>query len=157
MAHIINGSGNLNTFPDIHQVCDGKLFNYGIVKNRYSNEDKHRIISSLINLVNEEANPEIKIYGIHGLSLIKNNIGTLANYQAMDDISADDVVVEICDLLSKELDKEVLLTVTNHIAEQLKDSLLSSGTCPTGLTSRMYNIYMFLRDKNDGVHLPKSS
>src|SRR5579872_507990 len=119
MAHTILGQGNSNLFADIHQVSEGKLFNYGI-KTRFPVEERKRIISCLINLVNERANPEIRNFGIHGLSLILNDTGTASNFQVLDNVSADDILVEISEMLSIEKDIEVIDTAVNHLSEQMK-------------------------------------
>lgn len=155
MAHTILGQGNASAFADIHQVSEGKLFKYNITR-RFPTEDKKKIILCLVNLIKERANPQIRDFGIHGIMLIGRDADTQANFQASDNISADDILVEICDLLVDEKDDEIIDTVVNHLSEQMKDMLTTNGTCPVGRASRVFEIYMFLRDTKDNVHLSKT-
>ena len=134
----------------IHELSDGKLINYGI-KTRFSLEDKKRLINCLIDLVRERANPQIRDYGIRGLEIIRNDAGTPPNYQSADKLFADDVICEICKCLSEVNDDEVIDTVVNHIAEQYKDMITTSGYCPSGRLNRAANVYFFLRDYVDGL------
>lgn len=149
MSHTVNGGGNLNSFPDIHAVTDGKLMKYGI-RTRYDSEDIYRFITCLIEIVNERANPAVKLYGINGLAIIKNDIKKPPNYQAVDKIYADDILADICIFISRVEDIEVIDTAVNHISEQMSDMINTSGTCPSGRVNRLFQVYMFLRDYLDG-------
>jgi hypothetical protein len=71
----------------------------------------------------------------------------------MDKIFACDVACEICDILSGIKDEEIIDTTVNHISEQMSDMIRTNGLCPAGRLNRLYNIYTFLRDYVDGVHL----
>jgi len=155
MSRSIDGSGHLESFPDIHRVSDGKLFKYGITT-RYSPDDKRKIILSLKDLVAERANPEIQKFGIIGLQLIAQDAGAAPNWQGADQLFADDILVEICHLISLCNDDEVINTAVNHLSEQMSDMIRTSGTCPSGRVNRCIQVYMVLRDAYDGKHLPPS-
>lgn len=144
MAHNIDGSGNLASFPDIHKVIDGKLTNHNI-RTRFSNIDKQRLIESLISLINDRANPSIKQYGISGLRLIQKDVGSAPNWQGCDGLFADDVLADICEMISIIKDSDIINTAINHIAEQMSDMIKTNGTCPTGRL-RVMQIYVFLKD-----------
>lgn len=156
MARTIDGGGNLAAFRDIHGVVDGKLYKYGI-RTRFSLTDKQKIIGSLIDLVEERGNANIKKYGILGLQIIRQDAGKAPNWHGSDGVFADDVVVEICDLLSECQDNEIIDTVINHLCEQMSDMIRTNGTCPTGRSGRVFQIYSFLRDFRDGVHKSRSA
>ena len=156
MSGIIDGSGNLNTFPDIHAVSDGKLIKYDI-KTRFKIDTKRRLIECLIQLIKERGNESIKQYGIDGITMIKLDTQQPPNYQCVDKLYADDVLAEICDIIASEDDDEIIDTAVNHLCEQMSDMLRTSGTCPSGRVNRCFEVYMFLKDYKDGVHLPKSS
>jgi hypothetical protein len=155
MAHIIDGSGNSNQFRDIHGVVDGKLYRYGI-KTRYPVHVKQEIIKALIILVKNRANESIVNYGIHGLSVICNDTGTAANWHGTDGLLADDILVEIADLITQIKDDEVIDTAVNHLCEQMADMIKTNGYCSSGRSGRCFQVYMFLRDYIDNIHNPKS-
>jgi hypothetical protein len=155
MSNTINGDGNYNSFPDIH-MKDGHLYKYNI-PTRFPNEVKHKIIASLIDVINERSNQSIRMFGINGLMIIKQDIGHANNYQSTDGILADDILVEICDIMSVCSDDSIINTVVNHICEQMADMIRTNGTCPSGRVNRLIQVYMILKDYIDGVYLaPKS-
>lgn len=156
MSSSINGSGDPDTFACVHQQGDGKLFKYEI-GTRFSPPDKIIIINSLLGLIRDRANSEIKALGLHGVGIILNDIAQAPNWQSADKIFADDILCEICELISVLSDCEVVDTVVNSICEQMADMIRSNGTCPSGRVNRLWQIYMFLRDLKDGVHLSKST
>jgi len=153
MSYTIDGSGDVNNFPDIHRASDGKLIKYGITT-RYTANEKHAMINTLIHAIDMIANEKIKEYGMKGLKIIQTDIGTHFNYQSTDKLHADDILAEIHDMLLHEKDDEVSSTAINHICEQMYDMIVTSGTCPAGRANRLFEIYMFLRDYNDKVHIP---
>lgn len=144
MSRIINGDGNPNSFPDIH-ITDGKLFKYHI-RTRFSNGIKLRIIQSLIEVIKERANNSLKDFGIRGLQIIANDIGMANNWQGADGMFADDILVEIAELITLVKNEEVINTVINHICEQMSDMIRTNGYCPSGRVNRIHQIYMFLYD-----------
>lgn len=150
MSHSINGSGDAKL--EIHSLTDGKLIKYGI-RTRFSNDNKKQLINCLISVIRDRANLEVKDFGIRGLEIIRESIGAPPNYQSFDALLADDIVCEICDLITDIADEEIINTVINHISEQLKDMITTNGTCPSGRCNRLMNVYTFLRDYTDGVHL----
>lgn len=145
MSHAIDGSGNLNRFRDIHTETDGQLHRCNI-RTRFSIKTKKELIACLIELIQERANPSIKQFGIQGLQLMQRDAGQAPNYQNVDGILADDVLAEICDIISDEKDLEIIDTAINHICEQCSDMLRTHGTCPSGRANRMFSIYSYLRD-----------
>lgn len=151
MSHTIDGGGNANTFRDIHGEMDGKLYKYNL-NTEYSIETKKRLIACLIKLVEERANPNIKPFGIQGLSIILNDSGQNPNYLHADKLYADDILAGICELLVDEKDEEVINTVVNHLCEQMSDMIRTNGYCPSG-RCRVFSVYMFLRDYKEGKHI----
>lgn len=145
MSKTLTGSGNSNLFQDVHLYSDGTLRKYRINNNKYPREYKEFVILRLINIINQRANREIVNFGINGLKLIYNDIGTPNNYQHIDDINAETVLVEIYNMIKNETDIEIIDTAINHICEQMKDMLLT-GTCPNGRSNRLMFIYFYLFD-----------
>jgi len=153
MSHVIRGEG-LPTIC-VHRAGDGKLYKpYGI-RTQFTRETKQKLFDCLCQLINEKANPEIKQFGINVIQVIKHDIQAPPNFLGSDGLFADDILAEICVFLAEEKDDEVVSTTINHICEQYADLVRTSGFCPSGRTSRLFQIYMFLRDKKDGVHLPQ--
>ncbi len=146
MSHTIDGACNINSARDIH-FTDTHLIKYQI-HTRFSHEDKLRIINALLRLINERANSAVKEYGLKGIIIIRNDAGNAPNWSGADQLLADDVLCEICDILADEQDDEVINTVINHICEQMKDMIDTSGYCASGRVARIHQIYMFLKDKN---------
>ncbi len=140
------GSGNPNNFPDIHAVSDGKMYKYGI-RTRYTISEKNIFFDCFMNAINMHADKRVKMYGIHGLKIIRMDAQRPQNYQSIDDVYADDVLAEICSLLSHEQDVEVLKTSIDIFCEQMFDMLATNGTCPSGRANRMIQIYMFLSQR----------
>lgn len=153
MAHTIDGSGNYNTFWDVHAASDGKISHYGI-KTRFSIPDKQKLIDGLIKLVNDRANESIKASGVQALIVISRDAGQAPNWQGVDGIFVDDVLAEICALLIEVKEQEVIDTVLNHLCEQFSDMINTSGWCSSGRL-RVIQVYMFLKDYLNGIYLPK--
>jgi hypothetical protein len=151
MATSINGIGDPQLC--IHQIGDGKLFRYGVIT-RFSNDTKKQLIDLLIDVITQRANPSIKEFGIRGITIIKDDTGLAQNFQAMDGLLADDVLADICDMLTRIKDYEVIDTTINHLCEQMADMIRTNGFCPTGRCTRVFQVYMVLRDALDGIHLP---
>ncbi len=139
-------------FGEIHSLTDGKLIRYGI-STRFQLQDKARIIDCLLEVVRQRANPQVKEYGVRGIQIVQQDAGSAPNYQSRDGLFADDVLCEICDIISSTTEAEIIDTAINHICEQFADMIRTSGTCPSGRVNRLMNVYMFLRDYKDGVHL----
>lgn len=155
MSHTIDGSGNLQSFRDIHGQMDGKLIRYPI-QTRFSVNDKQRLISALIEVMRERANPSIRNLGIQGLEIISRDAGTPPNWQGADGFYADDILAEICALMVNVKDESIVDTVINHLGEQMSDMIQTNGLCPSGRL-RVFQCYMILRDYFDGTHLPSST
>jgi len=153
MSNSIDGKGSYNSFRDIHYL-DGKLYKYNIYT-KFPAEIKSKMISNLILLITKIGNNAVKEYGIKGLEIIRNDIGKHPNYSSPDNILADDILVDIHELLMNVNDNEVFKTVINHICEQMHDMIKTNGYCPQGRCTRLFEVYMFLRDYVDKVYLPK--
>lgn len=147
MSSTIVGNGNPHSFRDIHYL-DGKLYKYNF-SNKMSNLDKQKIIVCLIGLINERANREVKDFGVHGLKVIAQEVGTRANYSSPDNLVAEDILVAIGEALVEVNDDEVIDTVVNHISEQMSDLIKTNGWCPQGRCTRLFSVYMFLQDYLD--------
>lgn len=150
MSHTITGSGV--PLYCVHRESDGKIYKYGITT-RFSINDKKNLIDCLIQVVRDRANPQVREYGIRGLEVIRNDAGTQPNYQNIDGLFADDILCEICDIISEVDDDEVINTAINHIAEQMRDLITTNGWCSSGRVGRLIQCYMILRDYRDGVYL----
>lgn len=155
MSHTIDGSGNLQSFRDIHGQMDGKLIRYPI-QSRFTVPDKQRLIHALMEVMRERANPSIRDFGIQGLEIISRDAGTPPNWQGADGFYADDVVAEICALLVNVREDAIVDTVINHLGEQMSDMIQTGGLCPSGRL-RVFQCYMILRDYFDGTHLPTTN
>lgn len=145
MSHIIRGQGNPNTFGCVHAAGDGKLGQHNVIT-RFSVESKKEIITKLILVIIERANPEIKEWGVKGVSLILNDVGAHPNFQVTDRILACDILIEIILILNDVKDMEVIDTAINHICEQMSDMIQTNGTCPSGRANRLFSVLVYLRD-----------
>jgi hypothetical protein len=152
MSHTITGQGNPSTFRDIHYL-DGQLFKYNI-SNNLNKEEKQKIIICLIDVVKERVNPEIKEHAIQALHTISNDVGTSSNFSSPDNLKAEDILIAIANSLIEIKDNEVINTAMNNLGEQMSDMVRTSGWCPQGRCTRLWNVYMILRDYLDGVYLP---
>ena len=144
MSHTILGQGNPHTFGCVHAAGDGKLSGHN-VSTLFAVENKREIIKSLLNVINERANPQIKEWGLRGISIILNDTGAQPNYQAADGLFACDVLIEIILYINKINDLEVIDTALNHICEQMSDMIQTNGTCPSGRVNRLFSILSYLR------------
>ena len=153
MAHLIDGSGNPGTFTDVHAASDGRLIRYPL-ETQFNTADKQRLIAGLVDVVRERANPAVRDLGIQGLQIIGRDAGGPANFQGADQMFADDIVAEICALLVRVEEPEVVNTVVNHLCEQFGDMIRTNGMCPSGRLNRASQVRMFLRDYLAGAHLP---
>jgi len=147
------GEGDFNLFGCVHRAGDTKLYRYGITT-RFSNEDKVRIIDSLLAVIADRASPEIRDFALRGVGIIRQDTGQAPNWQGADQIFADDVLCEICDIISSITDEGIIDTTINSIGEQMKDMIVTNGLCSSGKCNRLFQIYMVLRDMKDGIHLP---
>ena len=145
MSQTIRGQGNPHTFGCVHAAGDGKLKHHNVIT-KFSVEYKKEIIKNLLPIIYERANPEIKEWGIRGISLIMNDTGMPPNYQGADVLLADDVLIDIILILNNTKDLEVIDTAINHICEQMSDMLQTNGTCPSGRVNRLYSVLNYLRD-----------
>lgn len=118
-------------------VFDGKIdINYkkSLIKGRISVDDKVKLFRLLFSRVNDRAKPY--------LQMIADNIQGHANYEVGNDLYADDILAEICLFLEKsDNDGSIFKTLEEQLAE------ISGGTCPSGRTTRLWQIYVAIRDE----------
>jgi hypothetical protein len=138
-----------NAIDDIHKY-DGQLYK---PKQFYENNnyDKKELLSEFIKTIDIK-DPELKLYAIRGLEIIKNDIDTKSNFVTSDNIYAEDILIGIF-LLTKKyiIDPEILTTTYINIGEQMKHMFQTNGFCPIG-RSRCIQIYIYLKDYIDKNH-----
>lgn len=156
MAQTINGSGNPHSYGDVHAASDGQLKQYSFPVH-FTVPEKQRLIQSLAHVIMERGNKEIREYGVQGLAIISRDAGQPPNWQAIDKIAADDVAAEICVLLIRVNDDQIIDTCINHISEQLADMIKTNGFCPSGRVNRLYQCYMIIHDYLEGMGPSRSS
>ena len=75
---------------------------------------------------------------LQGLILIVENTQGSSNFDPVNNIYADDLLVEICKKISNSSETHDILV---NIAEQLGD-MYNLGQCPQGRTTRLYQLYL---------------
>jgi hypothetical protein len=117
------------------------------------NYDKKELMTELIQHFSTFSKQnDIKIYGLRGLEIIKNDINSKANYVTTDNIYAEDILIGIFILLKKYItDKEIIETTYHQISEQMKHMFETNGLCPIG-RSRSIQIYQYLKDHINQKH-----
>lgn len=130
---------------DVHQY-DGQIANHDI-KTRYTLETKNDIFKTLIHIINELAQDNVKSYGINGVNMIMKDAQSISNYDNTNNVYADDILMEICNLISiLHEDKELITTLTNTLCEQFYDLYITNGFCAVGRVCRIYQIYRVMND-----------
>lgn len=116
---------------DIH-IFDGQLLRTKTSLSPYlenafqmSSEEKLKAFERLRSLIQPNVNFEI----------IVNDFRTGPNYDATNDLYADDILYICAELLSKVPDKECFISVLN---QQLSE--MSTGMCPQGRTHRLIQV-----------------
>ena len=122
---------------DVHTF--DKQYNHNI-KTKYTKEIKIEKFIKLMNEINDFKFTE----PIHGLQKVISDIETEANFDRTSDLKADDVLIEIVNLL-ENTDKDTKSCVFLNLLEQMND-MLTSGPCPQGRTNRLMQIYKFLEN-----------
>lgn len=145
------GTGNPHSFGCVHAAGDWKLYKYN-VPTRFTVEQRKNIISLIIALVNVRAQTQVREAGMRTLKIVQESTGTQQNY--MNNMYADDLLCEIASMIAEERDQEVINTTINMLAEQMSDLENTKGYCPSGRQIRVFEVYMFLRDYTDKLHLP---
>ena len=120
---------------------DGKLKNaikehYDILRETHSIniDDKKKVLENLKITIEECDIPS----ATRAMNLIINNCGDLPNYDPSNDLWAEDLLY----LINKKISNDTI----SVLAEQLSD-IVTSGPCPPGRTTRLWQVYLFLYDE----------
>lgn len=129
---------------DVHEF-DSKIPHHVI--QRFNKDYKIKAFENLLNLESIKTDHT----AITALKLVIDNIESTQNYDHTNKIYADDVLIEICELLEHDiyLDKDFAILL---LTEQMKD-MLTLGTCPMGRSTRLWQIYKALSAKDTPIHL----
>jgi hypothetical protein len=136
-----------NTFIDVH-TFDEKLTDP--FPSKHSKEEKLMIFNKVLHIFH---NMKLSFQSCQGLKLIIDDIGTPANYDDKNKLYVDDILMEICELLTKNFENQVnddikdIFNFLGLLAEQLSD-MYTLGRCSQGRSTRLYQLYKSLKDLN---------
>lgn len=124
-----------NNYTNVH-AFDGHWSHD--IKTNTSMENKCKLFNSLYQDIKDLG---VEPTSLQGLILVVENSQKPANYDPINKIYADDILVEICKKLSYTPDKrhDTLM----NISEQLSD-MYQLGQCPQGKSTRLIQIYNYL-------------
>ncbi len=128
-----------NTFINVHSFdrqWDNKIIN----PNNLNDNNKKELFEWLISSLKEL---NISNNSFIGINLIIGKDGNKGNYDSINNISATDILVEICILLKKINNESITNDILKLLAEQMSD-MVELGQCPQGRTSRLMGIYRSL-------------
>jgi hypothetical protein len=137
----INGkiTVNLNLtgcdFKDVHTFDE--QYKHNIIT-KYNKEIKFKKFKKLLDDINDFKLTE----STNGLQRVINDTETNFNFDMKNNLKADDILIEIIELLENG-DKDVKLTVYTNLLEQMND-MLNLGQCQQGRINRLIQIYNFL-------------
>lgn len=123
---------------DVHAEYDGKYSHLYEIKEKYDKETK---TTKLDNMIDEMK--EMKL-DVTGLELIKKDLGTPANRDDINKLNAEDILMEIMDLLVEKANDVIKQDVYKDLSEQMKD-MHDTGQCGQGRTNRLMQIYFYLK------------
>lgn len=130
-----------NSFENVH-VFDGKWTHN--IKTETKLEDKCLIFN---NLYQELKNLGVESNSLNGLILVIENTQKSSNFDSVNNVYADDILVEICKKIfypfKSDISDDKKKDVLTNIAEQLSD-MYQLGRCPQGRSTRLIQIYNFL-------------
>ena len=118
---------------------DGKLTEAIIISPNISKLNKINIIQDLKTLLETESNHPLYYGAMAALKIIQADINNPENYDATNNLRADNILY----LLVKKLETNIDKSLKSVILEQLSD-IISSGSCPQGRCTRLYQIYISL-------------
>jgi len=126
---------------NVHEF-DGKIpleNRKSLIKGRISVDDKIELFNWLFTKVGNSAKSYLK--------MIAENIQGSANYETGNDMYADDILGEIC-LYMRNTKTDPEGSILKTLDEQLSE--ISGGTCPSGRVTRLWQIYVSIRDEASG-------
>ena len=135
-------------YLDVH-TFDGKLVTSDI-KNHFSREYKLVLFNSLLSKFKIVAtlfgfsNAQESLGGFLGLQMVMNDVQLLSNYDATNQVYADDILAEICEILDQQEDPSIIWTTMETVLQQMAD-MRSLGACSQGRCTRLRQIYDFLK------------
>jgi hypothetical protein len=123
---------NPNTFQDVHRY-DGKISHF--ISTRFDHDYKKKVFDKFLN------SDEIKqqSHMISAFKLITDNIGSQNIYDPTNKYYADDILIEILELLekNKEINVEFIMML---LFEQMTD-MMNLGRCVQGIAHRILQIF----------------
>jgi hypothetical protein len=123
---------NPNTFQDVHRY-DGKISHF--ISTRFDNDYKMKVFDKFLS--SEEIKQQSHM--IPAFKMITDNIGAQSIYDPTNKYYADDILIEILELLekNKEIDAGFIIML---LFEQMND-MMNLGPCSAGKCHRLYQIY----------------
>lgn len=144
----IYGSGEAKI--DIH-IFDKEIREIKI-PTRFDKNYKSIYFTSLKQMINQYADDNVKGAGLEAVDIIYRDQETPANFLGS---FADDVLAELTILLEKQTDLEIKKNIIDLLCEQYYFMKVTNGTCPSGRLSRGMQVYLMMKDIDDGVCYPK--
>lgn len=139
-------SSSTDPIKNVHEF-DGKWDKKSRIDSKFSKSEKESMFLLLDRLlsckISGSENPNSVARA--GLKLIRDSTGEYANYDRANEIYADDILAELCVILSKiKDDKSKTADLIKNISEQLTD-MNNLGQCPQGRTTRLWQLYQSFR------------
>ena len=126
-----------NDYIDVHTM-DSKYTHH--IETRFDKNSKMERFEKL----KTEVKSLLPIINTRGLEVVINDTETDANWDKINNLKADDVLVELYEYL-KDRSTEDKVSFYSLIIEELND-MIAMGTCPQGRTTRIYQIYTAMTD-----------
>ncbi len=137
-SKVINQNSKIS--QQVHDY-DGKLASDIIISTNVSKIDVSNIFPDLREILKKRESQSLYKTGIQALDLIEKNIGDQANYDSTNNFRAETILYLIYQKL-KEMN-EIDSGLIDIIIEGLSD-IVTSGSCPQGRSTRLYQIYVSL-------------
>lgn len=128
-----------NNFRDVHTEYDSK-YTHDICT-KYTIQEKKDKFNILINEM------QSLHLDLRGIQTVINDSQTPSNFDTINNLYADDVLIEIINVLEilSALDENNFnrISIYKNIIEQMND-MITLGSCPQGRTNRLMQIYKSL-------------
>jgi len=140
--HVLNSNlGNSSIISQQVHDYDGKLVSDIVISTNASKIDVSNIFPDLKEILKKNESHLLYKTGMQALELIEKNIGDQANYDSTNNFRAETILYLIYQKL-KEMN-EIDSGLIDIIIEGLSD-IVTSGSCPQGRSTRLYQIYVSL-------------
>lgn len=124
---------------DVH-IFDGKLKSHSI-KTHLSRDQKIKIFDPVVTGVSKLQN----FTAVNGLKTVIDDLESPKNYDSTNEIYADDILAEICLMMEKHFDQDIINTIIENIAIQMAD-MITLGPCQQGRATRLFQVYNFVKE-----------